>query len=327
MGAAGRLLDDAIDQLVREHVIRGQLQCFGGLLLIVPTAPEDGRAGLRRDHAIPCVLEHEHLVADTDPKRSAGSTFTDDDADHRHLQLHHLEQVARDGLALSAFFGLQTWECTRSIDQRHHRLVEFLRQLHQAQGLAVAFRIGHTEVAVLAHLGIDPLLLADEHHRAAVDLAEATHHGLIVLHRTVTVQFNEAVVGQDLDVLQGVGPVRMTAHLYAFPRRKPVIDGLARFGQLLLQVLQRGFHVHGTLRGHLLQLLDLLDHMLDRLLELQERLHRLGLGRAKVEGTALAASPHGRYIRAPCCGSLKPRSIWDSTSWHVGQMVSTTSRA
>ena len=44
VGTAYRLFDDAVNQLVLQHVNRGELQDVGSILFVIPVAPQDRRA-------------------------------------------------------------------------------------------------------------------------------------------------------------------------------------------------------------------------------------------------------------------------------------------
>ena len=50
-------------------------------------------------------------------------------------------------------------------------------KLHQAQRFAIAFRLGHAEVAQQLLLGIAAFLLADDHHGLAVEVGHAADDG------------------------------------------------------------------------------------------------------------------------------------------------------
>ena len=66
---------------------------------------------------------------------------------------------------------------------------EFLRHLHEAQGLAIAFRIGHPEVPLHAFLEGLALLMADDHDRPVVEAGEAADDGAVIAERAVAVEF------------------------------------------------------------------------------------------------------------------------------------------
>ncbi len=126
--------------------------------------------------------------------------------------------------------------------------MEFLGHLHQTQGLAVAFRIGHAEVAVLSALGVAALLLANEHHGLAVHIAQAAHHGVVVPAGAVAVKFEE-VAADGVDVIQGVGPVGVAAQLHPLPACQIAVDALLELLNFGLQLSYGAGHVHAILRG------------------------------------------------------------------------------
>ena len=73
------------------------------------------------------------------------------------------------------------------VDEGEQRQPEPGRHVHQAQRLAVALRARHTEVAEYLGLGVAALLVADQHHRAAAEAAEAADDRVIVRKGAVAV--------------------------------------------------------------------------------------------------------------------------------------------
>src|SRR5204863_87029 len=59
------------------------------------------------------------------------------------------------------------------VDQRHHRQLEAVGELHQAARLAIALGLGHAEIALHAVVGVGALLVAVHDAGAAVVPAEA----------------------------------------------------------------------------------------------------------------------------------------------------------
>src|SRR5260370_36830736 len=80
----------------------------------------------------------------------------------------------------------------------------------------MTFGIGHTEIAILAHLGIGTFLLTDDHHGFSVELGKSSDHSFIILHVPVPEEFDK-IVGHFLDILHCVGPIGMAAQLYLLP--------------------------------------------------------------------------------------------------------------
>ena len=54
------------------------------------------------------------------------------------------------------------------VDEGNYGQAKFFRELHQAQGFAVTFRLGHPEITQELFLSIAPFLLGDDHHGAAI---------------------------------------------------------------------------------------------------------------------------------------------------------------
>src|SRR5690606_40360398 len=133
-----------------------------GRLGLLRGLPQDRRAALRRDHGIDAVLQHHHLVRDTDRERAAGAALADHDADDWRPEARHREKIARDRLALTALLRADAGIRSLGIDQRDEGQREFLRELHDAQGLAIALGARHAVVAVDALLRVPALLVADQ---------------------------------------------------------------------------------------------------------------------------------------------------------------------
>ena len=79
---------------------------------------------------------------------------------------------------------------------------------HQPQCLAVAFRFGHTEVAIQLLLGVTAFLLANHHHRPPFEERKAADNRFIVAERAVAVQFLKSGK-QAFNVIEGMGPLGM----------------------------------------------------------------------------------------------------------------------
>src|SRR5207253_3756137 len=103
------------------------------------------------------------------------------------------------------------------------RLVESLGQAHQAERLAIAFRIGHPEVALHPFFQRLALLWSDDDDGAAVQAGEPRHDGLVVAVQTVTVEFQEAVA-DPTDVVERGRPLRMPGDLSALPGSEAGVD-------------------------------------------------------------------------------------------------------
>ena len=93
------------------------------------------------------------------------------------LQPRHLAQVVGDGFRLSALLRTQSGIGADHVDQRDDRTVPLLGELHEAQRLAVALRIGLAEIAINPLLGVAALLRAQHGDFASVETRHAANHG------------------------------------------------------------------------------------------------------------------------------------------------------
>src|SRR5690606_11386340 len=128
--AAERLRDHVVDQTELLQAVGRYAHRLGGRLGLLRGLPQDRRAALRRDHGIDAVLQHHHLVRDTDRERAAGAALADHDADDWRPEARHREKIARDRLALTALLRADAGIRTLGIDQRDEGQREFLRELH-----------------------------------------------------------------------------------------------------------------------------------------------------------------------------------------------------
>ena len=178
------------------------------------------------------MLEHQHAIGRGDGDRAAGAALADDHGDHRHLQRQALLGRAGNRLGLAALLRLDAGKCARRVDQGHHRNPEPVGQLHQADRLAIALGLGHAEIVLEARGGVVALLMADQHHPAAVDPREAADDRGVVRKRAVAGQRQE-IVGDAGDIILEMRPVGVARDLRLLPRRQlgiGVAQQLVRFG-------------------------------------------------------------------------------------------------
>ncbi len=216
LASALGLRNDVVDAAQAFHFGGGVLQRARSVLLARCVLPHDGGAALRRDYGVDRVLEHQHAVGDCQRKRSAGAAFTGDGSDGRHAEARHLEEVARDGLALAALLGAKTGVRAGEVDEGKYRAAELLRDLHGAQRLAIALGIGHAELARGALLQRPALEIADDHHGLIVKGGHAAAHRGIVAEGAVAVDLAE-VVEERLNIVHGIGPLGMSRNLCLLP--------------------------------------------------------------------------------------------------------------
>ena len=143
-----------------------------------------------------------------------------------HTKPGHLAQIAGDGLCLATFFGGDAGIGAGEIDKGEDRPLKFLRNLHGAQRLAVALRIGHAEIAAYFLLGSPAFEIADGHHFLAMEARHAAGHGEIVAEGAVSMDLRK--IGKDaLDEIHWVGPLRVPRKFSLDPR------WIRRFGDCL----------------------------------------------------------------------------------------------
>src|SRR5688572_19059379 len=177
-----RLRNDLIDKSEIIHVVGSKFQLFSCFFFLFPRPPQNGTAVFGRYNSVPCIFEHEHTIAYTNAQCTSGCTFTDYHAYHRHFQPHHLIYIPCYRFSLTAFFCFETRICTWSIYESNYRLVEFFSKLHQPEGLAVTFRIGHSEITELPHLSVAAFLLSYHHNCLSIQRTKSTYHRFIILH-------------------------------------------------------------------------------------------------------------------------------------------------
>ncbi len=177
-------------------------------------------------------------------------------------------QVARDRLGLAAFLGADAGVGAGRVDEGQQRQAETLGHLHQPQRLAVALRARHAEVAPHLGLGVAALLVADDHHAAAVDAAEAADDRGVVGVGAVAGELLE-FVADDADVVVGVRPRRMPRELRDLPWRQVAEDLRSAQPQLVLQRMHFGVDVDGGAGAGVAHLLDLGFQVGDGLFEVE----------------------------------------------------------
>ena len=157
----------------------------------------------------------------------------------------------------------------RRVDQAEDGQLEALGQLHQTQGLAVALRARHAEVAVDFFLGVAALLMADDHDGQAIQLRQTAHDGRIVGKGAVAMQFME--IGQhQFDVVQRVDTLGMTGELGNLPGAEIREHRLCQLATLFLQFGDFFADVDLVIETDAAQLIDLGLQVGNRLFEIEE---------------------------------------------------------
>src|SRR5690606_36467062 len=172
-----------------------------------------------------------------------------------------------------ALLGIDARVGAGGVDEGQDRHLEALGQLHQTAGLAVAFRARHAEVAthLLAHFGA--FLMTDDHHRLTVQTRGTTNDGGVIGEMAITVQlfdFGEQV----LDVIEGVGPLRVPGQAGDLPAGQVAEDSLGERFALVLQAGDFIADVQRVVITNQAQFFDLGLQVGDRLFEIEEiRVH------------------------------------------------------
>src|SRR4029453_10708566 len=193
MGAAQGLTQHLVDETELGDPVRGDAHRLRREFLLVCALPEDRGAPLGRDYRIYGVLQHQQAVADADRERAARAPFTDYGRYHGHTEPRHLEQVARDRLALVALLRPDPGIRARCIDQRDNWQPEALRSLHEPQRLTVSLRLGHAVVAAPAPLLCASLLMPDQHPRSSLEPRWTTYDRQVVGIHPVAVHLLEVI--------------------------------------------------------------------------------------------------------------------------------------
>ena len=128
----------------------------------------------------------------------------------------HLEEIARDGLALAALLGADARIRARRVDEGDERQAETLGHLHEAQRLAIALGLRHAVVAAHPLLGVAALLVADQHHGSPVEARRSADDGEVVRVHAIAVQLLE-VAEDEPDVIERVRPLRVARELRDLP--------------------------------------------------------------------------------------------------------------
>src|SRR3954470_13196469 len=119
------------------------------------------------------MLEHQHPVGAGDGDRTARSALADDHRDDWNAETKAFLGRARDGFRLPPLLGLDPRERAWRIHQRDDGNTELVRETHQPDRLAIAFRLGHPEIVLEPRGGVVAFLMPDEHDPASIDPCEA----------------------------------------------------------------------------------------------------------------------------------------------------------
>ncbi len=258
-----------------QQILGGQLQRLGGDRRLRLIAPQDRCAALRRDHRIDRVLQHQDPVAGRQRDRAAGSALTDDRRDDRHRRFQAGLDRAGDGLGLAARLRLDAGKGAGGVDEGQDRQAETAGEFHQPARLAIALGPRHAEIMLHPGFGIDALLGAEHHHRAALEPAHAAQHRGIVGEGAVAGQRGEAG-DQRVDVVLRLRPIGMAGDLGFLPRGQLGVGG----AELLVGDRGQAADFVGDIDAarlrHPPQLLDLAFEFGDGFFEIEEMAHGAG---------------------------------------------------
>jgi len=157
----------------------------------------------------------------------------------------------------------------RFLPEGEQRDRELLRQPHEPQRLAVALGARHAEVAQDLLVGVAALLVTHHHDALPVEPRQPAHDGRVVREGAVAVHLLE-IRAHGLDVVEGVGALRVARDLGDLPGGELAVDVLGELAALLRQPLDLLRDVDGAVVLDEAQLLDLLLEFRDGLFEVEE---------------------------------------------------------
>ena len=182
---------------------------------------------------------------------------------------------------MTAFLGSDAGVGSRRIDERDDRAFEFLGQLHQPQGFAIAFGIGHAEISLHPLLEVLSFFMTDDADGPAPERGKSADDGLVVSEGAIAVEFDK-VFTHVLHIVQDRRALGMAGDLRLLPRGQVAEDFLLRLGQPALENADQpreGFPVG----PRFLQLLQPFLEFFQRLFEFQKITHG-GLASLKRDG-------------------------------------------
>ncbi len=160
----------------------------------------------------------------------------------------------------------------RRVDEDDDRAAELLRQLHDAQRLAVALRTRVPEVPEDLLLCVAALLMAEHGDGLAVIEGQAADDRMVVRETAVTVQLVE-IREQPLDVVERPRACRVPGHEHTLPWRQRRVDLCPDLFGPLAQALDRSLTLRRA-RQHA-ERFDLFQQYADWFFEFEKIRHRL----------------------------------------------------
>ena len=180
LGTAQGLRNHFFHDAIVVQVLCRQLHQLAGLAAAGGVLPQNAGKALGTQHRVDGIFQHEDMVRHAQRQRTAGGTFAGDDGNDRYGQAAHLHQIAGNGFALAALLGVLAGVRARRVDEGDDGPAKLFGLLHQAQGLAVAFRPGHAEVAGEIFFQCGALAVADDGHRHPVEPGHTAQDGGIL---------------------------------------------------------------------------------------------------------------------------------------------------
>ena len=189
--AAGRFVDNFIDEAQFFESGGGDAEDFGGFGGAAGIFPEDGGATFGGDDGIDGVAEHADVISGGECECAAGAAFADNGGEDGGLECGGFPEAHADGAGLSAFFGADSGVGAGGIDEGEDGHLEFFGEFHNSECFAVAFGPGHSEVAPEFSGGSGAFLVSDDGDGASVKRGESGDDGAVVGVVAVAVEFGK----------------------------------------------------------------------------------------------------------------------------------------
>ena len=150
---------------------------------------------------------------------AAGAAFAENDRDARHAQQKRSIGRPRDRFGLAAFFRVHAGKRSGGIDKRNDGQTETVGKLHEAHGLAIAFRPRHAEIMLNSCFGAGAFFLAKDANGTAAKPAETADDRGVLAKLPIARQGRE-IVHEGLDIIAKMRPLRMPGDLRLLPGRQ-----------------------------------------------------------------------------------------------------------
>ena len=128
----------------------------------------------------------------------------------------HFAEIDGDGFGDVPFLGADAGISARGVNQGNDGQAEFVGQTHQAQCLAITFRMRGTEIAQDVFLRVAALLGADDDDPMLSQSGKTADHRAVFRKEAVAVQLAKIREGV-IEVIQRVRAFGMPCQLHALP--------------------------------------------------------------------------------------------------------------